>query len=309
MEQADASRLQSAAVVILSDISTLPAGLSSALDKFVERGGGVLLTAGASNASSRTLPLSGWTAGESRYASRSGDRFFSVSQSDASSALIGLAAKWEGVRFFQIVPVQAKDATVLARLNDGTPVLLEQRRGEGRVLALASALDNLANDFPLHASFVPFIEQACRRLAQVESGQATLVVDSAAELRAAGSKAAVAVEVLDPKGRRVLDLKSATTAQSVPLTEEGFYEIGRQSGRRELIAVNADRAESNLEAAPQEAIDLWTKRQGSTPGAAAGPVRADEQRQSLWWYLAALLLAATLAESVYASRYLRPSQN
>ena len=37
--------------------------------------------------------------------------------------------------------------------------------GEGHVLVFASTFDNIANDFPLHPAFVPFIEQTARYLA------------------------------------------------------------------------------------------------------------------------------------------------
>ena len=36
--------------------------------------------------------------------------------------------------------------------------------GEGRVLVFASTFDNISNDFPLHASFVPFVEQTAQYL-------------------------------------------------------------------------------------------------------------------------------------------------
>ena len=48
------------------------------------------------------------------------------------------------------------DARVAARLTDQTPLLMDQQVGEGHVLVFASTFDNIANDFPLHASFVPF---------------------------------------------------------------------------------------------------------------------------------------------------------
>ena len=52
-----------------------------------------------------------------------------------------------------------------ARLGDQTPLLLDQQLGEGHVLVFASTFDNIANDFPLHSSFVPFVEQTARYLA------------------------------------------------------------------------------------------------------------------------------------------------
>jgi hypothetical protein len=63
------------------------------------------------------------------------------------------------VKFYHVVRVDPGASTVSARLADGTPLLMEKKLGEGRVMVFASTLDNISNDFPLHPSFVPFIEQ------------------------------------------------------------------------------------------------------------------------------------------------------
>ena len=52
------------------------------------------------------------------------------------------------------------------------------------------------------------------------------------------------MDVLDPKGERVLSLDEATKAQNIQFTQAGFYDIRRPNGRNELVAVNADRHES-----------------------------------------------------------------
>ena len=41
------------------------------------------------------------------------------------------------------------------------------------------------------------------------------------------------------------------------MNREGFYEIHRANGRQELVAVHADRRESDLTPMPQETLDLW----------------------------------------------------
>jgi hypothetical protein len=54
------------------------------------------------------------------------------------------------------------------------------------------------------------------------------------------------VDVLDPKGERVFSLAEAAKAQNIQFTMAGFYDIRRPNGRNELVAVNADRRESDL---------------------------------------------------------------
>lgn len=293
------------ALVILSDLSSVPAALEDSLKKYANGGGGVMVATGAATASRGVVPMTGMKVSDSRYASRSAERFFSPANLDLSHPSVSRANRWDGVRFYQALAVDPANAQVAAKLNDGTPLLIDSKMGEGRVLVFTSTLDNVANDFPLHTSFVPFIEQTARYLAQVEARPATVAVDSFVELRSAGSKDAAAVEVLDPRGQRALDLKEASAAQNFRVSEEGYYEIGRQNGRRELVAVNADRAESILEPVPQESLDLW-KKTGEAPTAPGVVTESGDRPVSLWWYLALLLFLATLFESFVASRYLRP---
>lgn len=294
------------AFVVLGDVGSLPANFENELKKYVASGGGVWVLAGASTASRGTVPLTGAKVTESRYASRNGERFFTAAPIDLAHPSIERADRWEGVRFYQAIATTGDNARQIARLSDGTSLLTDAKVGDGRVLFFASPLDNVANDFPLHASFVPFVERTGRYLAQIDSRPATVAVDSFVELRSAGSKAGTAVDVIDPNGDRALDLKSAASAQNVRVTSEGYWEIARQNGRRELIAVNADRAESNLETLPAETLDIWKKTGEETALAQGGQAEADKTRQSLWWYLALALLIATLAQTFVASRYLDP---
>jgi hypothetical protein len=170
------------------------------------------------------------------------------------------------------------------------------------VLVFASAFDNVANDFPIHASFVPFIEQTARYLGRLDAGPASVLVGGFAELRDSKEKGA-AVDVLDPKGERALSLDEATRAQNIQFTMAGFYDIRRPNGRNELVAVNADRHESDLTPVTQDSLTLWqntaqgTASEGSTSGEEQKPV-------SLWWYVMLAVLLLALAESWLGNQHL-----
>ena len=66
-------------------------------------------------------------------------------------------------------------------------------------MLLTSGLDNVTNDFPLHAIFVPFVEQTARYLSGTERRSGSRLVDSYLELRTAKEQA-IGVEVVDPAG-------------------------------------------------------------------------------------------------------------
>ncbi len=199
----------------------------------------------------------------------------------------------------------AGDARVIVRLGDQTPLLLEKRMGEGRVVLLTSGLDNLTNDFPLHPAFVPFIEQTARYLAGSERQGGARAVDSYLELRNAKEQAQ-GVEVTDPEGKRPLTLSEAASAQSFQLTEAGFYQLRLANGRQNEVGVNADPKESNLDVIPDDVLALW---QGNGEPSRSrpprrGPAAPKKTPQTLWWYVMLLVFALAIAESVLASRYL-----
>jgi hypothetical protein len=96
---------------------------------------------------------------------------------------VAKAGGWPGVKFFYALDVDPGDARVIVRLGDQTPLLLEKRIGEGRVVLFTSGLDNLTNDFPLQPAFVPFIEQTARYLGGSERQGGARLVDAYLELR------------------------------------------------------------------------------------------------------------------------------
>ena len=212
------------------------------------------------------------------------------------------------MKFYQAIHVTPSKSRVLARLNDQTPLVLERQLGEGKVLVFTSTFDNVMNDLPLHASWVPFVERSAAYLAGSGAEQpVNLVVDSYVELRTADNKSAAA-EVLDPDGKRLLSLDEATTAKNFAVNKEGFFELKTASGRHTLLAVHADRRESNLSVIPQDTLDLWraTGSDQNVPGASGGESR-DKKPWPLWPWLLLLLLMVAMAESLVADRHLRPA--
>ena len=88
------------------------------------------------------------------------ERFFAAADVDEAIPSVARAGKFDDVKFYQVVRIDAGKDRVLAKLTDGTPLLVEKKIGAGRLLIFASTFDNIANDLPLHASFVPFVEQS-----------------------------------------------------------------------------------------------------------------------------------------------------
>jgi hypothetical protein len=293
------------AFIILSDINTLPALLENSLSQYVRDGGSLLIAAGTSAGARSQIPIFGAHIVETRDYSRIPDRYMAVGSADTSYPAVAKADGWLGVKFFYALSIDPADSRVIVRLGDQTPLLLEKRIGEGRVVLLTSGLDNLTNDFPLHPAFVPFIEQTARYLAGSERQGGARPVDAYLELRNAREQAQ-GVEVTDPEGRRPLTLGEAASAQSFQLTEAGYYQLRLANGRQNEVGVNPDPKESNLDVIPDEVLALWQGKtsESSQEASAPGPASRDKTPQTLWWYVMLLVLAFAVAESVLATRYL-----
>jgi hypothetical protein len=297
------------AFVVLDDLISLPASAESDLLKYVQSGGSVFIAAGASAAHNTRIPVFGSKVLNSHYYSREGSRFLTVGDTDASHPSIEKADRWASVKFYFATVVEPADARIAARLSDQTPILLEKKIGEGTVLLFTSGLDNLTNDFPLHSSFVPFVDQTSRYLSGTERRSGSRIVDSFLDLRTSKEQA-VSVDIIDPHGRRPLSLKEASTAQSYQLDQAGFYELQLADGRHDLIGVNADRRESDLALIPDETLSLWRGSPGGGSQQASGGGPAGEQTKpfSVWWYVMIILLATAVAESMLADQYLGVQQ-
>lgn len=313
-ERAGALDLSAYAFVILADLAALPPALESRLEAYVRAGGGVLVGLGTTAAQQQRVPLLGSALEGVHAYAREPSHFAVLGAADPAYPVLGGEVQpWERVKFYYTAVLDPLDAHVALRLADGTPLLIDEALGEGRLILFASGFDNLTNDLPLHPLFVAFIDRAVRYLAGLQLRPSARRVGDVVPLRSSRERG-VSVAVIDPRGERPLSLAEATTATSLALEQAGFYELQLANGRRELIAVNSDRRESDLRPIPEEVLALWratgapaaSLAAGSPPPAGSPPAAAARVHvaQGLWWYAIALLLVAALAEAGLASRYL-----
>jgi hypothetical protein len=308
------SMLDGRAVVVLNN-TMLPPGLAGgALAKFVEGGGGLLVVAGERTTwpGSDTLLPGTLGAPVDRLTGRGG----TIGYVDYSHPAFGVfkaprsgdfsAARVLRYRGIEIAPTDR----VLVRFDDGAVAAAERRAGNGRVVVVATTLDDSWNDLALKPIYLPLVHQLVKYLAQYEPAAAWRTVDQVVDLSAPLKSRAERV-VITPSGER------RTIAADEPglleLTEAGIYEIRSAtsaSARPDRIAVNLDPAESDLAALdPTELVAAVTGRAGGAQAAEGPPVEVApqdvERQQAAWWYLlmAGLLLLA--AEMVVSNRLSR----
>jgi len=297
--------------VVLSDAAILPSIFEHALSQYVAKGGNVLIALGTAAAHHERIPLWGGYVNHVHEYARTGSPAV-VGQVDFSHPVLaepqpGTNSGWADVRVFYAAGLDPGDARVAMRLSDGTPLLLEKQVGEGHVLVLASGLENVTNDLPLHPVFVAFVDRMARYFSDTDRLGGSTLVDSFVQLRSATESvgAATNVEVIDPDGRRPLSLSEAQTLQSIRLERSGFYQIRFASGRHAVIGVNPDRRESDLQPLGDDVQQLWIGNPGGAPQAVRTTAAGGKYGTvGLWWHIMVFALAIALAETVLASRYM-----
>jgi hypothetical protein len=261
--QASTTDLSHYAYVVISDDGGVDAAFEQKLTDYVRRGGSLFILLGSGSLLHNRVPVTGDHVAETRDAQIGG------AIDERHPALAGVG-QLQNVQFFRPLLIQPGPGShILAKLADGSPLVVEEPLGEGRVLIFASAFDNLANDFPLHTSFVPFVAQTGRYLAGLQEASSSVVAGLPVELRQ-GKEQGAAADVVDPDGRHLLSFREATSAASFEPGREGFYEVHRASAR-------------SATAVAGQQMRPW----------------------SLWRFALILVMAAAIAESIFASRYLK----
>ncbi len=177
----------------------------------------------------------------------------------AEAASLGL------VQFQTVARISGPSCQTLARFTSGDAAILDCTAGNGRSIVIASDLNSRWNDFPIRASFVPFLDQTMRYLSNSESRGAEYLVGEA------------------PNG--------------VP----GVPGVISLNARR--IVVNVDPKESEVDR--MSAADFQTSITRLKDVAAAevrAGVAEQESRQHLWQYVLAAMIVALAIEGLVAGQ-------
>lgn len=208
-------------------------------------------------------------------------------------------------QFFAYVAVEAKpDAVVLAKFEDGSPVIIESSKEDHGLLVFNSTVDNKWNDLPLKPSFLPLFHEMIRYLSRYNESRGWYALGEG--IPVTGGLESTAAAVIDPKGERqsLGQLSSGQSRFFAPVMP-GFHEI-RVGPDTRVVAVNPPSSESNLDGMPPEDLLASVQR---TQGEAqqAGFVDQEDQEeyarnQRAWWYFLLFALLAGIAEIYIANR-------
>jgi hypothetical protein len=332
--------------VVLNNAGVLSPKLAAAISDFVQGGGGLLILLGdrvrpneINQRLERVLPS--LLATPSRPRSGAGPSFIGEVQKQHPVFSVFQPIHYSyflRTPFSTVVPSKpAESSQVLARLEDGTPLLVERAVGKGRCLLFASSLNmdwndlplNMDwNDLPLKSVFVPLLHQIVKYSLHYDEAQYAFAVGEVVpmgklnpmlgkalnKISGTGNSFSQSWRVTTPSGQKT-ELQDAELLKSpfFELEEPGFYQ-SRVHNFDSAVAVNIVPAESDVRAIAPEKILASIKRTGFVPAGTA-PIEATldqrrvwESKQGLWWYLLVLALALLAVESFISNRYYRGAQ-
>jgi Aerotolerance regulator N-terminal/von Willebrand factor type A domain/Beta-galactosidase trimerisation domain len=296
-------------VIIINDADGINQALASQLIKFVEGGGGLIISAGP-NTEATSFNQAFEKAAPARLEEAVQLRSDYVVMSEIKTdhpifEVFKQSGRLSAARFTGYHRVTPRpEASVLARFEDGNPALIESSHGSGKILLFSSTFNTRWNDLPLTPIYLPLVRQMARHLGEHEErawhpqGQ-TFVVPAAKD----GTPPAVDA----PNGERITDRKETATGELIiNAREPGFYRL-RYNESSDYAAVNLDSKESDLSRLNlDEFVAAVTGADPKTVSAASAEEKLSkeevESKQRAWWILLIIALLLFVAEAVLARR-------
>jgi hypothetical protein len=177
------------------------------------------------------------------------------------------------IRFRTAARIGGSECQTLAKFTSGDAAVIDCMAGDGHAIVVASDLNNQWNDFPLRASFVPFVHETVRYLSTSSDRDGEYVVGDV------------------PAG-----VRPVPGVVSVPST-------GGSNIRARKVVVNVDSRESDpsrISADEFQAAVTRLKNAGARETRAS--VTGQESTQHVWQFLLASMIAILAVEGIVAAR-------
>jgi len=304
--------IRRAGLVVLHRVRRLGPTVVPALKAFVQDGGGIIVSLGeeATQPEVRSLLMELGALSVTGIERPQASSYRILSEIETTHPIFrifqsGRSANFSLARIYGFVKLAPSDrASVLARLDDGSPAVIEIPQGKGKVIVLAFPLDATWSTLPLTPVYVPFVRQMVGEL-KPEARRPFYRVGDRIALVGASELTPLAVE--SPSGERVSKKTGlAEDFRSFVAEENGFYTIGHP-GSLDYVAVNVDSTESNLTKADlAEVVKRFTGRETEAmplPTSGSGETQREwAERQKVWWTLLVVALLLLVSEAVVATR-------
>ncbi len=235
------------------------------------------------------------------------------------SAELGNLAEIEFTNYRRL---KVRDAIPLAFSASGDPLVFEVDASPGRMLVFAFAFDRRDTNWPIHPTFIPFLDK-CLAYARAQTTTTTAYEPGESvvwDIAPGAATKPVVVSRLDPQALTTpvsipdpirVEVRGGQARFQLP-SEPGHYAVhyGDNDEIAAILDVNPSPLESDLtyDAEPI-AVTAWQAEgdnsQNVEPTDRTGGLELstlEALQQQLWWYLLIAALAAVLAETALSSR-------
>ncbi|HQX51503.1 MAG TPA: VWA domain-containing protein [Planctomycetaceae bacterium] len=340
--------LKTARVVVLANVSKLEPAQLTALTAFVQDGGALLVCAG------NKIDLDWYrenmfTSGTGLLPSIFGAPRGKIDETGKSAHIVAQHFEHPALEFFneasngdlsaaeirqwhELTDIDPNaGSTVVVRLDNGDPLLVERRFGEGVVMQLATACDADWSDLPLRPFFVPLMQQLVTTMASgilpprnITTGEPAVAVfanvpsppdsgEKVAEGRMKGQDASLTLSVVTPDGSRrtvhTLPQGKTQVARFDGTQRPGVYAMSTGSAETLHFVAETSRDESDLSVLNEPGLVSLSQNMASTLIKSSAEYLAQDRLrrhgQEIWKYVLAALLAFMFLELVLQQRFAR----
>jgi len=313
-------------LLIWNNLPAPTTAVQKRLEDFVRGGGGMIVVLGhATQASEFNRSFGSWlpikmeeaSSGKARSGTRPVDDFVLMTDIRTDHSIFKPFGKphsgnFSSARFYNHSRLVAGSGTeVLARFDNGDPVLVSTGLDKGRILIFTSSADDTGNDLPFKTVYAPFWQQMLRFLESFEEQRNWLEIGDVIDpekilstksflLGEDAPNPGQAVAMLDPTKER---LEIPLNSGGIVAERAGVYEI-RAISTNATVAVNTAATESDLTHANAE--ELTTAWVSSEPGVFSGdeaiPTGEKDRNKRIWIFFLLAALLFLVSESLLSSR-------
>ena len=331
------ARLDHVRVVVLGDVQVLEPAAVAALERFIVAGGGCLVAVGpqtdvelANRSWARggdgflPCPFTNGEAGNGGAIAANADPNAApatpVAESVSHPALAPFKGEageaWRAAKVRSWLRLDAAglppgELSTLLRLDSGDPLLVERRRGQGRVCLLTTSLDLSWTELPTQPAFVPLLRSLIASLGSTVMPPRSIGTGTKLSYLPRGPQAVSEAPMLECPDETELPLERSAwegllSWSSQPLAHPGIYRV-RDGEVRTWVAVATPISESVFDvdgAAARERAEsgLGAHQFSDVPAVQSAFDPAARTAVELWRWVLALAIGLLFAESFYTRR-------
>lgn len=223
------------------------------------------------------------------------------------------------IDFTQYRRLEVRDAMPLAFSASGDPLVFEASVGPGRMLVFAFAFDRRDTNWPIHPTFIPFLDKSLQYLrGETITKSAYLPGESVIwELPPGASADRIVVSPLNPATGTAVDvapepieatIRDRRASFTLP-ARAGHFQVryGESETMSAVLDVNPSPLESELTfQSDPDSLRAWTRESSDAKNQTESNLqfeltRLEALQQPYWWYLMLAAAVAFLTESLIAA--------